>query len=249
MRRWWLACWLIFSEVYHDIPGKADRRNRYYDGMETMKNDLIFNRCDLQFHITTSETWHPSLTDDVSGGSRGGRIGRRRPPPPFFGRLLLLLYYYYLFIFLLFCIIFFFWPFHPGGQSGRQTIPLPHNVNDDSATFSGLARHRGVWIPGPLFSQILGSATGCCILLRALTKELPCINSSATCLISQSKVFEVLCFEVWGLGVCVFKVCVFETPVKQHPKRSKNVVLHECTWSLACSSFPFNVKILPIWYL
>ena len=55
--------------------------------------------------------------------------------------------------------------FHPGGRSGRRTVPLPHNVNDAKrvppppsphwTTFSCLARHRGIWIPGPPFSQIL----------------------------------------------------------------------------------------------
>ena len=28
-----------------------------------------------------------------------------------------------------FFFFFFFFAFHPGGRSGRQTVPLPHNVN------------------------------------------------------------------------------------------------------------------------
>ena len=68
---------------------------------------------------------------------------------------------------------FFFFACHPGGRSGRRMVPLHNNVNDAKkisekdvsesppppppqwATFSGLARHRGIWIPGPPFSQIL----------------------------------------------------------------------------------------------
>ena len=77
-----------------------------------------------------------------------GGSNRPRPPPPpraSFRRF------------------FFFFAFHPGGRSGRRTVPLPHNVNDvkkkiKEKTVSELSdffRPRGIWIPGPPFSQIL----------------------------------------------------------------------------------------------
>ena len=54
----------------------------------------------------------------------GGRIGRG---PPFFRTILIFsgLYYYYFFFF----FFFFFFACHPGGRSGRRTVPLPNNVN------------------------------------------------------------------------------------------------------------------------
>ena len=44
------------------------------------------------------------------GGGSGGSRGPNRPRPPFF--------------------FFLSFPFHPGGRSGRRTVPLPHNVDD-----------------------------------------------------------------------------------------------------------------------
>ena len=92
----------------------------------------------------------------IQGGG-GGRIGRG-PPPPFFSAEFS------------FWGGFFFFACHPGGRSGGLMVPLPNNVNDAKkisekkcvgvpppplSDFSGLARHRGIWIPGPPFSQIL----------------------------------------------------------------------------------------------
>ena len=65
------------------------------------------------------------------------------------------------------CFCFVVVACHPGGRSGRRTVPLPNNVNDvkivreknvsesppppppppRSATFSDLARHRGIKNP------------------------------------------------------------------------------------------------------
>ena len=57
-----------------------------------------------------------AVSDPGGGGGGGRRIGRG---PPFFGRF------------------FFFRPFssfffacHPGGRSGRRTVPLPNNIYD-----------------------------------------------------------------------------------------------------------------------
>ena len=96
-----------------------------------------------------------------SGGSRGGGGGPNRPRPPllsddfnFFG-------------------LFFFFACHPGGRSGRRTVPLPNNVNVGPknsggkmcrsppppphwATFSGLAGNLDS--RPPLFTNP-GSAT------------------------------------------------------------------------------------------
>ena len=56
-----------------------------------------------------------------SGGSRGGGPNRPlAPPPPFWGRF--------------FFFFFYFLPFHPGGWSGRRTVPIPHNVRPGAAS-------------------------------------------------------------------------------------------------------------------
>ena len=83
-----------------------------------------------------------------------GGPNRPRPPPPLFRSF----FYFYFFI----IIIYFFFVFacHPGGRSGRRTVPLPNNVNDATTKQKitgkkmcrSLARHR---ISGPPFSQIL----------------------------------------------------------------------------------------------
>ena len=86
---------------------------------------------------------------------QGGRIGRDHPL--FLGRFLFSA-----------DLFFFFFAFHPGGRSGRWPVPLPHNVNVNDAKkksekkcvgvplpLSDFFRPRGIWIPGPHFSQIL----------------------------------------------------------------------------------------------
>ena len=91
----------------------------------------------------------------------GGRIGRG---PPFFRTIL---------IFSGIFFFFFFFACHPGGRSGRRTVPLPNNVNVGPknsggkmcrspppphwATFSGLAGNLDS--QPPLFTNP-GSATG-----------------------------------------------------------------------------------------
>ena len=93
-----------------------------------------------------------------SGGSRGGGAIGRGPPPPYFQPI--------------FCFCF---AFHPWGRSGRRTVPLLHNVLSDAKKKFWKKKNvsesppppppppaerlfqawRGIWIPGPPFSQIL----------------------------------------------------------------------------------------------
>ena len=81
----------------------------------------------------------------LSVADPGDRIGRAPPPPPFRP---------------------FFSSFHSRGRSGRRTVPPLHNVNvaHNNKKCVGVPppppqrlfqAWRGIWIPGPPFSQIL----------------------------------------------------------------------------------------------
>ena len=117
---------------------------------------FVYTRCILYCKRTHLMYKCNMYTWSRSGGSRGGggRIGRG---PPFFRTIL---------IFSGFFFFFFFFACHPGGRSGRRTVPLPNNVNVGPknsggkmcrsppphwATFSGLA---GFFIfPAPPFHK------------------------------------------------------------------------------------------------
>ena len=66
-----------------------------------------------EFHITRTSDTPSKITEFFSGMSTpvADRCG-----PLFFGRF--------------FFFFFFFFACHPGGRSGRRTVPLPSNVND-----------------------------------------------------------------------------------------------------------------------
>ena len=109
-----------------------------------------------------------SLRSGAYAGGGGGWGSTPPPPPP-------LAMYFFFFLFFFAC--------HPGGRSGRRTVPLPNNVNDvknckgekkcvgvppppppppSSATFSGLARHRGICsqkhppLKNPAYASVYG---------------------------------------------------------------------------------------------
>ena len=115
-------------------------------------------------------SWRPGVLVIVSymSGAYAGGGGGFKPP------LLWLCHFF-----------FFFLLVTPGGRSGRRTVPLPNNVNDvknckekkkspppppRSATFSGLARHRGICsrkhppLKNPAYASDTCITLTCCVL-------------------------------------------------------------------------------------